>query len=125
MQARAAAAPPERKLAQQHGVAALEDLGVGDARVGHVGVHAVGAVPGGAGARTAGDGFVVAEAFCGLGGGGWVAAEAEGEVVAVALGGSAGGEGAEDDVGDALGLWKGGRRVSLGEFVGGRRAMGR
>lgn len=108
VQARAAAAVAEREFAQQDGVAALEDLGVGDARVGHVRVHAVGAVPGRAGAGAAGDGFVVAEAFGGGGGGGGVAAEAEGQVVAVALGGGAGGEGAEDDVGDALGLWKGG-----------------
>lgn len=48
-------------------------------------VHAAGAVPRGAGAGAAGDGFVVTEAFCGEGGGGVVAAEAEGEVVTVAL----------------------------------------
>ena len=93
----------QAELAQDHRVASFKDLGVGDAGVCHVRVHAAGAVPGGAGAGAAGDGFVVAEALCGRGrGGGVVAAEAEGEVVAVALGGGAGGEGEEDHVGDAL-----------------------
>lgn len=77
-------------------------------------VHAAGAVPAGACARSAGDGFVVAEAFGdsrgggggGGGGGGNVAAEAEGEVVAVALGGGAGLEAMEDYVRYALTLGK-------------------
>ena len=100
----AAAAGAQAEFAEEDRVAALEDFGVGDARVGHVRVDAVGAVPGGAGAGAAGYGLVVAEAFCGgVGVGVGVAAEAEGEVVAVALGGGAGGEGEEDDVGDALG----------------------
>ena len=74
-------------------------------------VHAAGAVPAGACARSAGDGFVVAEAFGdsrggGVGGGGGnVAAEAEGEVVAVALRGSAGLEAVEDYVRYALTLF--------------------
>ena len=101
--ARAAAAGAQAEFPQHDRVASFEDLGIRDARVGHVRVHAAGAVPGGAGAGAAGDGLVVAEAPCGGGGGGVVAAEAEREVVAVALGGGAGGEGEEDDVGDALG----------------------
>lgn len=101
-QARAALAQAE--FPQYDRVAAFEDLGVRDARVGHVRVHAAGAVPGGAGAGAAGYGLVVAETFCGRGGGGCdVAAETEGEIVAVALGGGAGGEGEQDYVGDALG----------------------
>lgn len=99
-----AAVRAEAEFAQNHWVPALEHLGVGDARVGHVRVHAAGAGPGRAGAGSTGDGFVVAEAFGGAGGGGEVAAEAEGEVVAVALGGGAGLEAVEDDVGDALAL---------------------
>ena len=74
-------------------------------------VDAAGAVPGGASAGAAGDGFVVAEAFDYGGGGGLVTAEAEGEVIAVALGGGAGGKAAEDDVCDALGLVKKGLLV--------------
>ena len=98
-----AAAVAQAEFPQQHRVPAFEDLGVRDARVRHVRVHAAGAVPGGARAGAPGYGFVVAEAFCRGGGCGEVAAEAEGEVVAVALGGGAGGEGEEDDVCDALG----------------------
>lgn len=72
-------------------------------------VHAACAVPGGAGAGTASDGFVVPESFgCG-GGRGGVAAEAEGEVVAVALRGGASLEALEDYVCYALGLWVGQR----------------
>lgn len=107
--ARAAAAGAQAELAQKDRVPPFEDLSVGDARVGHVRVHARGAVPGGAGAGAAGYCFVVAEAFCWGGGGrivwvgvGIVAAEAESQVVAVALGGGASGEGEEDDVRDAL-----------------------
>ena len=100
---RAPASRSQAELAQQDRVPAFEDLGVRDARVGHVRVHAVGAGPGGAGAGATGDGLVVAETLCGGGRGGEVAAEAEGQVVAVALGGGAGGEGEEDDVRDALG----------------------
>ena len=107
MLALTAAALPQAELPQQDRVAPLEDLGIGDARVGHVRVHARGAVPGGAGAGSAGDGFVVAEASGGGGRGGEVAAEAEGEVVAVALGGGAGLKAFEDYVGDALGLFGG------------------
>lgn len=114
----AAAAGAQAELPQRDRVAALEDFGVRDARVGHVRVHAAGAVPGGTGAGAAGDGLVVAEAFGRGGRGGEVAAEAEGEVVAVALGGGAGGEGEQDDVGDALGC----EDVAAhdGSFVGGR-----
>lgn len=105
----------QTEFAENNWVSALEDFGVGDARVGHVCVHTAGAVPGGAGAGASGDGFVVAEAFGdgGVGGGrgrgrggggGGVAAEAEGEVVAVALGGGAGSEAMEDYVRYALAL---------------------
>ena len=116
--ARARAAGAQAELPQDHRVASFEDFGVRDAGVGHVRVHAVGAVPGGSGAGAAGDGFVVAEAFGWGGRGGEVAAEAEGEVVAVALGGGAGGEGEEDHVGHALGC----EHVAAydGGFVGGR-----
>ncbi len=129
MQAPTTTPLPERKLPQHDGVAAFKDLGIGDARVGHVDVHARGAVPGGTGAGAAGDGFVVAEAFCGggggVGGGFLVAAKAEGEVVAVALGGGAGGEGAEDYVGDALGLVGEGGGFSLWGWLGCEDGKGR
>lgn len=72
-----------------------------------------------AGAGAAGDGLVVAEAADDGAGGGGGAAEAEGEVVAVALGGCASVEGAEDDVGDALGLWGGRKGQWRLEMVGG------
>lgn len=92
-----------------------------------MGVYAAGAVPAIAGAGAAGDGFVVAEAFCGDGrrgrgvgggGGGGVAAEAEGEVVAVALRGGAGAEAVEDYVRYALALlrWEG-KVFSLGRYM--------
>ena len=97
------AAGPQAELAQQDRIAAFKDLGVRDARVGHVRVYTAGAVPGRTGAGTAGYGLVVAEALCGGGGGGEVAAKAEGQIVAVALGGGTGGEGKEDHVSYALG----------------------
>jgi len=113
VQASTSTAIPKGELPKDNRVAPLEHFSVGDACVGHVRVHARGAVPGGPGAGAAGDGFVVAETFrwgvfiLGRGGrvsrGGGVAAEAEGEVVAVALRGGAGGEGAQDYVRDALG----------------------
>ena len=45
--ARAAGAWPQAELAQDHRVAALQDLRVSDPRVGHVRVHSGAAVPAG------------------------------------------------------------------------------
>lgn len=59
----AATASSETEFTEQHRVTTFEDFGIGDAGVGHVGVNAIRAVPGGTGTRTSGDGFVVAEAF--------------------------------------------------------------
>ena len=93
----------QAEFAQQDRIAAFKDLGISDARVGHVRVYAASTVPGGTGAGAAGYGLVVAEALCWGGGGGEVAAEAEGQIVAVTLGGGTGGEGEEDNVSHALG----------------------
>lgn len=98
-----AAVGTEAEFAQHDWVSSFKDFGVGDAGIGHVRVHAIGAIPGRAGPRSARDRFVVAEAF-GRGRCGEVATEAEGEVVAVALGGSAGFEAVEDDIRYALAL---------------------
>lgn len=97
----------QAELAEHDWVSSFKNFGVGDARVGHVCVYAAGAVPGGTCAGSASDGFVVAEAFGGIGrgGGSIVTAEAEGEVVAVALGGGAGLEAVQDDVRHALALF--------------------
>ena len=101
----------EAEFAQDDGVAAFEDLSVGDTCVGHVDVDAGGAGPRWAGTGTASDGFVVAEAFLlGVGGGGGgtnIATEAEGEVVAVALAGGTGFEAPEYDVCYSLRLYLG------------------
>ena len=77
---RPARAVPQREAAHDHGRARLQHLGIGDARVGHVHVHARGAREAGARARAAADRLVVAEARV-----------AEGEVVhgALARGGAA------------------------------------
>lgn len=53
----------ETEFTEQYRIATLEDFGVSDACVGHVGVNAIRSVPGGTGTRTSGDGFVVSEAF--------------------------------------------------------------
>jgi hypothetical protein len=59
--AAATGARAQREALETHGVAVLQKLGVGDAGVGHVGVHAACAVEIRAGAGAAADGFVVAE----------------------------------------------------------------
>lgn len=59
----ATTASSETEFTEQHRIATLEDFGIGDAGIGHVGVNAIRSVPGGTSTRTSGDGFVVAEAF--------------------------------------------------------------
>ena len=96
-----AAALAQRELAQQHGIPALEHLGVGDARVRHVRVHAAGASPSVARAAAARDRLVVSEplhAFAAI----HVAPEPERQVVAVALRRRAGMERPEDHVRHSL-----------------------
>ena len=57
VEACAGAAPAQGEFAEDDGVAAFEDFGVGDARVGHVGVDTGGAVPdGGFGGQYEGSG---------------------------------------------------------------------
>lgn len=95
----------QTEIPQQHGVAALENFGVRDARVSHVCVHARGTLPIGPCAASAGDGLVVAKAlgcFCFVG---KVAAVSKGEIVGVALRGSASLETSENDVGYSLALF--------------------
>mmetsp|Transcript_19855 Transcript_19855/g.51807 ORF Transcript_19855/g.51807 Transcript_19855/m.51807 type:complete len:618 (-) Transcript_19855:431-2284(-) len=87
----AAGALAQPKVAQHDGVAALQDLGVRDARVGHVGVHAAAPLPRRPGARAARHRLVVAEAVV-----------AKGGVVHAALAGGRCGERLEDNVRHAL-----------------------
>ena len=70
----------------------LQDLGVGEARIGHMGMHGAGAIEIRSRAGAAADGFVVL-----------VAPVAEGEAVHGALGGGHDAECPEEGVGDALG----------------------
>lgn len=107
---------PEAKLPQNDRIPPLKHLRVRDPRICHVRVHAARAIPRRARTAAACDSFVVPEAGFSFGPG-RVAAEAEGQVVAVALGGGASVEGAQDDVGDALG----GEDVAAddGGFIGG------
>ncbi|TKW49634.1 hypothetical protein CTA1_6123 [Colletotrichum tanaceti] len=80
----------------------LKDLGVGDARVCHVRVHAALAGPRGSRAGAARDGLVVPEAVLVLARDRVLAARAKGQVVAAALAGGGRAEGPEHDVRDAL-----------------------
>lgn len=58
----AAAFLSEAEFTEDDWVSPFVDFGVGDSGVGHVRVDAAGTVPRGAGAGSAGDGFVVSEA---------------------------------------------------------------
>lgn len=103
MQTLAARSWPQAKLPQQRRVPFFQDLRVGDTRVGHVHVHPGLAVPGWPRAAASRDGLVVPEAWERLAGSRVGARiRAEREVVAAALGGGAGAERLEHDVGDAL-----------------------
>lgn len=66
-------------------------------------MHAGGSIPCGSGTASTGNGLVVPESLD-LVGAGLIATEAKSQVVSVALGGGAGFESAEDNVGDALAL---------------------
>ena len=57
--ARAARAAPDRELPHQHREFRLEDLRIGEPRVGHVGLHGIAAVEIRSRAGAAGDGLVV------------------------------------------------------------------
>ena len=89
--ARAARATADMEILENHGEAEFEDLGIGQARVGHVGVHARRAVPARPGRRTGADRLVIL-----------ILVVAEGEVVHGALRASHRAERTEEAVRDRL-----------------------
>ncbi|KAF3801852.1 hypothetical protein GCG54_00015074 [Colletotrichum gloeosporioides] len=100
--AHAARARAQLEPAQHARIPLLKHLGVRDARVRHVRVHAALACPRRPRARAAGNRLVVPEPVLVLARHGVLAARAEGEVVAAALAGRGRAERLEDHVGDTL-----------------------
>mmetsp|Transcript_12904 Transcript_12904/g.47184 ORF Transcript_12904/g.47184 Transcript_12904/m.47184 type:complete len:288 (+) Transcript_12904:794-1657(+) len=83
---------PQGELPQQDRVAALENLWISDASVGHVALHAAGAIPCWPCTAAPSDGFVVAEVLV-----------AESKVVHATLGVCCCMEGRQDDISNTLG----------------------
>ena len=89
--ANAAGSAAHGELAEAHGVALLDDLGIGDGGVGHVRVQGMSAVVAISSAGATGDGFVVAEACA-----------AEEEIVHRALAAGLEAEGFDEGIDEAL-----------------------